>query len=102
MLTQIFYFIFGFASIVGGALGFARAKSRASLIAGGVSGALFIIAGLLEPSVTSFVIALIVSILLLFHFGRSYAVKRKPMPAVPMIVLSAICIVLTLVEWHKG
>ena len=46
MLTQAFYILFGLVSIVGGAIGYARAKSKASLIAGGVSGALLIIAGL--------------------------------------------------------
>jgi uncharacterized membrane protein (UPF0136 family) len=102
MLTQIFYFVFGIAAIAGGALGFARAKSKPSLIAGAASGALLIIAGLLAGRTAAYVLALIVSVLLLLHFGRSYASKRKPMPAIPMIVLSVICIVLTLVEWHMA
>jgi uncharacterized membrane protein (UPF0136 family) len=89
-------------AIAGGAMGYARAKSKASLIAGGVSGALLIIAGILSPSVPGFILALIVSILLLAHFGRSYAAKKKPMPAIPMIVLSGICIVLTAIVWHAG
>src|SRR5208282_2797746 len=100
MLTQVFYYLFGIVAIAGGALGYARAKSKASLIAGGVSGALLIIAGLLSPSVPGFILALIVSILLIAHFGRSYAAKKKPMPAIPMIVLSGICIVLTAIAWH--
>jgi uncharacterized membrane protein (UPF0136 family) len=99
MLTQVFYYLFGIVAIAGGALGYARAKSKASLIAGGVSGALLIIAGLLSPSVPGFILALLVSILLLVHFGRSYAAKKKPMPALPMIALSAICIVLTAIAW---
>jgi uncharacterized membrane protein (UPF0136 family) len=100
MLTQIYYFLFGLLAIAGGAMGYARAKSKASLIAGSVSGALLIIAGLLTPSVPGFILALIVSILLIAHFGRSYAAKKKPMPAIPMIVLSGICIVLTAIAWH--
>ena len=100
MLTQVFYYLFGIVAIAGGALGYARAKSKASLIAGGVSGALLIVAGLLSPSVPGFILALIVSILLIAHFGRSYAAKKKPMPAIPMIVLSGICIVLTAIAWH--
>jgi uncharacterized membrane protein (UPF0136 family) len=87
-------------AIAGGAIGYARAKSKASLIAGSASGALLIIAGLLSPSVPGFILALIVSILLIAHFGRSYAAKKKPMPAIPMIVLSGICIVLTAIAWH--
>jgi uncharacterized membrane protein (UPF0136 family) len=100
MLAQIYYYLFGLVAIVGGAMGYARANSKASLIAGSVSGALLIIAGMLSPGVPGFVLALIVSVLLLLHFGRSYAAKRKPMPAIPMIVLSGICIVLTAVVWH--
>ena len=99
MLTQIFYFLFGIVAIVGGALGYARAKSKASLVAGGVSGALLIVAGLLSPSVLGFILALLVSVLLLAHFGNSFATKKKPMPAIPMIVLSGICIVLTAIAW---
>ena len=102
MLAQIYYYLFGLVAIAGGAMGYTRAKSKASLIAGGVSGALLIIAGLLSPGVPGFVLALIVSILLLVHFGRSYAAKRKPMPAIPMIALSGICIVLTAIVWHAS
>ena len=102
MLTQPFYILFGLVSIVGGALGYARAKSKASLIAGGTSGALLIIAGLLSPGGPAFILALLVSLLLLIHFGRSYAAKKKPMPAIPMIVLSGICIVLTAIAWFSS
>ena len=101
MLTQPFYLLFGLVSIVGGALGYARAKSKASLIAGGVSGGLLIIAGLLPPGGPSFILALLVSVLLLIHFGRTYAAKKKPMPAIPMIVLSGICILLTAIAWFS-
>ena len=100
MLVQVYYFLFGLVAITGGAMGYARAKSKPSLIAGSMSGALLIIAGLLSPGVPGFVLALIVSVLLLAHFGRSYAAKKKPMPAIPMIVLSGICIVLTAIAWH--
>jgi uncharacterized membrane protein (UPF0136 family) len=100
MLTQIYYLLFGLVAIAGGAIGYSRAKSKASLFAGSASGALLIIAGLLSPSVPGFILALIVSVLLIAHFGRSYAAKKKPMPAIPMIVLSGICIVLTAIAWH--
>jgi uncharacterized membrane protein (UPF0136 family) len=102
MLAQIYYYFFGLVAIAGGATGYARAKSKASLIAGAVSGALLIIAGILSPGAPGFILALIVSILLLAHFGRSYAAKKKPMPAIPMIVLSGICIVLTAIVWYAG
>jgi uncharacterized membrane protein (UPF0136 family) len=64
MLVQVYYFLFGLVAITGGAMGYARAKSKPSLIAGSVSGALLIIAGLLSPRISGFVLALIVSVLL--------------------------------------
>jgi uncharacterized membrane protein (UPF0136 family) len=100
MATQIYYFVFGLIAVLGGAIGYARAKSNASLIAGGISGGLLIISGFLYPSLPSSILALVVSIFLLAHFGRSYAAKKKPMPAIPMIVLSGICIVLAAIAWH--
>jgi uncharacterized membrane protein (UPF0136 family) len=102
MVTQVYYFIFGLVAILGGAMGYARAKSKASLIAGAISGALLVIAGLGFPSLFSSILALLVSMLLLAYFGRSYATKKRPMPAIPMIVLSGICIVLTAIAWHGG
>src|SRR5271166_6642322 len=99
MLTQVFYYLFGIVAIAGGALVYARAKSKASLIAGGVSGALLIVAGLLSPSVPGFILALLVSILLLAHSSDPFAANKKPMPAIPMIAISAICIVLTAITW---
>ena len=98
MTVQSFYLLFGIIAILGGALGFARAKSRASLIAGAITGALLIIAALV-PVPSAFILALVVSAFLLVHFGRSYLAKRKPMPAIPMIVLSVLCIVWTVVAW---
>jgi uncharacterized membrane protein (UPF0136 family) len=100
-MTQIYYLFFGILTVLGGALGYVRARSRPSLIAGGISGGGLILAGLLAPSQLASWLALILSALLLVHFGRSYFIKRQTMPALPMIVLSVLCIILTLVRWSK-
>jgi uncharacterized membrane protein (UPF0136 family) len=78
-----------------------RAKSIPSVIAGGISGGLLILAGLIIHSGAARWLALIVSLLLLAYFGPSYLRKRKAMPAIPMILLSAICIILTAVHWFR-
>jgi uncharacterized membrane protein (UPF0136 family) len=101
MLTQYYYILFGLIAIVGGALGYVRAKSIPSIIAGGISGGLLVIAGLIGPSGAAHWLALIVSLLLLAYFGPSYLRKRKAMPAIPMILLSVICIVLTAAYWFR-
>jgi uncharacterized membrane protein (UPF0136 family) len=101
MLTQYYYIFFGIVAIVGGGLGYARAKSIPSVIAGGISGGLLILAGLIGSSGAAHWLALVVSLLLLAYFGSSYLRKRKAMPAIPMILLSLICIGLTAVHWFK-
>jgi uncharacterized membrane protein (UPF0136 family) len=101
MLTQYYYIFFGIVAIVGGGLGYARAKSIPSVIAGGISGGLLILAGLIGSSGAAHWLALVVSLLLLAYFGSTYLRKRKAMPAIPMILLSLICIVLTAVHWFK-
>jgi uncharacterized membrane protein (UPF0136 family) len=60
-----------------------------------------ILAGLIGPGGAAHWLALIVSLVLLGYFGPSYLRKRKAMPAVPMILLSLICIALTAVHWSK-
>jgi uncharacterized membrane protein (UPF0136 family) len=101
MLTQSYYILFGIIAIVGGAFGYVRAKSIASIIAGGISGGLLILAGLIVPNGPAYWLAMIISLLLLGYFGPSYLRKRKAMPAIPMILLSVICIVLTVVHWFR-
>src|SRR5258706_3530985 len=101
MLTQYYYIFFGIIAIVGGAMGYARAKSIPSVVAGGISGGLLILAGLIGPSGAAHWLALIVSLLLLAYFGSSYLPKRKAMPAVPMILLKLIFIVFTTMHWFN-
>ncbi|MBV8813985.1 MAG: TMEM14 family protein, partial [Verrucomicrobia bacterium] len=50
-MTAYFYILFGILCMLGGALGYARARSKASIIAGGISGALLILAGILGKGV---------------------------------------------------
>ena len=62
-VVKTFYFLFGAFTILGGAMGYAKARSTASLVAGGISGALLIVAGALLPTTVKggLVLGLIVS-----------------------------------------
>ena len=65
------YFVFfGLASLVLGILGFVKAKSRASLFAGGVSGVLLVVAGMmaLKNPPVGYVVGAVVSGLLMGRF----------------------------------
>lgn len=97
-LTKIYYFIFGALTIVGGVMGYVKAQSQASLIAGGISGLLLIGAGALMATKTQpgLILGLLVSLALGGHFGRVYAAKGGFMPAGLMLVLSVIGIAMTI------
>jgi uncharacterized membrane protein (UPF0136 family) len=78
MLTQYYYIFFGIVAIVGGALGYARAKSIPSVIAGGISGGLLILAGLIGPSGAAHWLALVVSLVTSDHHICANAKQCQP------------------------
>lgn len=95
--TRLYLFIFGVLTIVGGVIGFVKAGSKASLIAGGISGVLLLVAGWLVTGnpTAGMVLGLIVSILLAGRFVPAFLKTKKPMPAGMMSVLSIVGLVLT-------
>ncbi len=87
--------LFGAISIILGALGYFRGKSRASLYAGGISGLLLVGAAFAaaKPQGTSgvnfgYVMALVVSVLLLGRFLPGFIKSKKFYPAGIMAILS--------------
>ncbi len=49
-LTRLFYYLFGLITLIGGVQAFLSVGSKASLIAGGISGLLLLVAGFLMQS----------------------------------------------------
>ena len=78
---------YGALALAGGVMGYVKAKSRASLIAGGISGVLLIGAAALGTSqpVAGLVIASVVSLALCARFARSLAGKRASSVAWVMV-----------------
>jgi uncharacterized membrane protein (UPF0136 family) len=78
---------YGVLALGGGVMGYVKAKSRASLIAGGVSGLLLIAGALLARSqpVAGLVLVSIVSAALVARFGRSALGKRASSVAYVML-----------------
>lgn len=110
-----FYDLFFMAMCaLGGGVGYARAKSKASLIAGGVSAVVLGVASLmLDPvwyfrrehgygPVPGLVLTLVVSVALAGRFVPAFAKTKKPMPAGLMSVLAAIGVVLSIAALAKG
>ena len=96
-LVRIYLFGFGALTIAGGILGFVKAGSRPSLIAGTISGALLLVAGYLAGSTgrLGLIMGLGISAALASRFVRTYRTSKKVMPAGVMAVLGLAGVVLT-------
>jgi uncharacterized membrane protein (UPF0136 family) len=90
-IARLYFFVFAALTVLGGVMGFVKANSKPSLIAGVVSGLLLAVAGWLMPTKTTVgcVMGILVSLLLLGRFLPAYLKKGAAMPAIPMIILSA-------------
>jgi uncharacterized membrane protein (UPF0136 family) len=86
----------GVISIVGGTLGFVNAGSKASLIAGGISGVLLLVSAVLMPKKTTAgaVLAIVVSLALLAKFGRT-ALQQATVLSIVMSVGALAVVVLS-------
>jgi uncharacterized membrane protein (UPF0136 family) len=97
-----YLWVFGLLTVVGGFIGFVKAKSVPSLVAGGVAGALLIAAGFLavrtgtSPRV-GLLIGLGVSAALASRFVMAYRKSKKVMPAGMMAVLSVVGTAVTVI-----
>jgi uncharacterized membrane protein (UPF0136 family) len=99
-VVRIFFVVFGLLSIAGGLMGFLKARSAPSLIAGSVAGLLLLTSAFLMgtgQTSQALIIGFVVSLGLAGRFVPAYLKTKKPMPAGLMAVLGVIGVVLTLV-----
>ena len=101
--AKIYFIIFGLLTIVGGVIGYVRAGSTASIIAGSISGLLLLVAAFLLPGNLAAGLALagVVSILLAGRFVPAFFKTGSLMPAGLMSILSVIGIIVAIVAWIK-
>ena len=101
--AKIYFIVFGVLTIIGGVIGYVKAGSTISLVAGALTGALLVVAAFLLPdhAVAGLVIALLTSLLLAGQFVPKFIRTGKPMPAGMMALLSVIGIVMAIVAWMK-
>jgi uncharacterized membrane protein (UPF0136 family) len=101
--TKIYFLIFGALTIIGGVIGYVKAGSLPSIIAGAVTGVLLLIAGALLPEhrAVGLATALVISLLLAVQFVPKFIRTGRTMPAGMMSILSVIGLVVALVAWIK-
>ena len=101
--TRIYFIIFGFLTIAGGVMGYVKAGSTISLIAGSICGVLLLVAAFILPgqAIAGLTIGAIVSLLLAAQFLPAFIRTGKMMPAGMMSLLSVLGIVFAVVAWVR-
>ena len=101
--AKIYFIVFGVLTIAGGIIGYAKAGSVASIIAGLITGILLLVAAFLLPErfAAGLITALIVSIFLALYFIPKLLRTGRVMPAGIMSLLSVIGISVAIVAWVK-
>ncbi len=101
--AKIYFIIFGVLTILGGVIGYLRAGSMASIIAGSISGILILVAALLLPGnvVAGLALAGVISLLLAGRFLPAFIRTGDFMPAGMMSILSIIGIIMAVLAWVK-
>jgi uncharacterized membrane protein (UPF0136 family) len=83
-------YIYGVLLILGGLMGYIKAKSVPSLVAGGVCGVIALLLGYYYTWYFAPHAAFLLALLLIFMMGRRYLNSRKFMPAGLIVILSII------------
>jgi uncharacterized membrane protein (UPF0136 family) len=83
-------YVYGILLIIGGAMGYIKAKSVPSLVAGLICGLLALFIGYNYTWHLAPYAALALAIVLIFLMGRRYLRTRKAMPALLIVALSVI------------
>ncbi len=89
-------YIYGILLIVGGAMGYVKAKSVPSLVAGLICGFIALFLGYRYAWRFAPEAAFILAIVLIFLMGRRYLNTRKAMPALLIVVLSVVVAIVQL------
>ncbi len=101
--AKIYFIIFGVLTVAGGIVGYVKAGSVASIIAGSITGVLLLVAAFVLPEhrAIGLAIAFIISLLLAAQFVPKFIQTGRVMPAGAMSILSVIGIIVAFVAWVK-
>lgn len=101
--AKIYFIVFGVLTVAGGVIGYVKAGSVASIIAGSITGILLLVAAFLLPEhrAIGLATAFIISLLLAAQFAPKFIRTGKVMPAGMMSILSVIGVIAAIVVWVK-
>ena len=101
--AKIYFIVFGVLTIAGGVVGYVKADSVASIIAGSITGILLLVAAFLLPEhrAIGLATAFIISLLLAAQFVPKFIRTGRAMPAGMMSILSVIGVIAAIVAWVK-
>ncbi|HXQ01982.1 MAG TPA: TMEM14 family protein, partial [Candidatus Udaeobacter sp.] len=99
--AKIYFIVFGVLTVAGGVVGYVKAGSVASIIAGSITGILLLVAAFLLPEhrAIGLATAFIISLLLAAQFAPKFIRTGRAMPAGMMSILSVIGIIVAIVAW---
>ena len=102
-VIKIYFILFGVLTIAGGIVGYVKAGSVASIIAGSITGVLLVVAAFLLPEHrgVGLATALVISLLLAVQFVPKFLQTGRVMPAGMMSILSVIGVIAAIVAWIK-
>ena len=101
--AKIYFIIFGVLTVVGGVIGYVKAGSVASIVAGSITGVLLLVAAFLLSGhrAAGLATAFIISLLLAAQFVPKFIRTGRVMPAGMMSILSVIGLIAAIVAWVK-
>jgi uncharacterized membrane protein (UPF0136 family) len=101
--VKLYFIIFGALTIIGGIIGYVKAGSLPSIVAGSITGVLLLIAGWLLPQhrAVGLTTALVISLVLAAQFVPKFFRTGRMMPAGLMSILSVIGLIVAIVAWLR-